>query len=186
MNLEFFFSCLFYSPVDLFDAFYIFLFLMELNILMSKLRLGLVWVASQFSWPISCLASVISVGDILSSRLLLFCRGMCPSFLMYSSCPIPMFSFDYLISSPRYWNLATSSDFTPKRVRILLMTLFLKVSDPAKQKSLTCVAIMLWSLFSKNHVTIARSYFISSSLSVRYLDREASVRLYTHLDNFRM
>ena len=75
-------------------------FHMELNVLTSKLRSGLVWVARQFSLPISCLASMISEISYLPG----FWRGMCPSFFTYSSCPILMFSFDFLISSPMYWN----------------------------------------------------------------------------------
>ena len=188
MNLPFFtvrFICFMHSTFSCFS--------MELNVLTSKLRSSLVWVNSQFSWLISCLASMILLGDILSSRLLLFSRGMCPSSFTYSSWPIFMFSFDFLISSLMYWNLRTSSDFILKRVWILLITLFSKVSDPAKQKPSTCVVIMLWSWFLKYYGKIAWSYFegvapnfISSSLSVRYHDQETSVKRYTHLDDFQM
>ena len=97
-----------------------------------------------------------------------FCYFTILSFFTYSSYLILLFSFDF------FKFLTTSSDFTLKRIWILLMTLFSKVSDPAKQKSSTCVAIMPWSLFSKYLVKIAWSYFegvapsfISFSLSAR-------------------
>ena len=79
--------CLIHSTFSCFNI--------ALSALTSKLRSGLVWVASQLSWPISCLALVISVGVSLSSSFLPFCSGIGLSFFLYSSCPILMLLSDF-------------------------------------------------------------------------------------------
>ena len=94
--------------------------------------------------------------------------------------------------NPMYWNSATS-DLILNKQQSLSMTLVWKISNPAKQKSLTWVVIKPCSLFPKYYVNMAWSYFETtasdfnnSSLGVGYQDLDASVKPYTHLESFQI
>ena len=95
--------------------------------------------------------------------------------------------------NPMHWNSATSLDLILNKRWSLSMTLVLKISNSAKQKSSTWVAIIPCSLFPKYYVNMAWSYFEitapdfnNSSLSVRYQVLDASVKPYTHLESFQI
>ena len=66
-------------------------FRMKFNV-QTLLRLGLVWVVSQLSWPIICLVSIISVGDIVAFRFLSASTEIYLYFFTYSFCPNLIFS----------------------------------------------------------------------------------------------
>ena len=87
----------------------------------------------------------------------------------------------------------TSTDLILNKRQSLSMTLVWKISNPAKQKSLTWVVIIPCSLFPKYQVNIAWSYFEitapdfnNSSLSDRYQDLDVSDKPYTHLKSFQI
>ena len=159
---------------------------------MSKLRSGLVWVAIQLSWPISCRVSVTSVADILSFKFLPPSTGIHLTFL-YSFCPRLTLSLFFFMFNPMYWNSATSSDLILNKWQSLSMTLVCKISDPVKQKSSTWVVIIPCSLFWKYHVNMAWSYFETTALdfnnsspSVKYRDLDASVKPHVQLESFQI
>ena len=67
----------------------------------------------------------------------------------YSFCPRLILSLFFFMFKLMYWNFATSSDLILNKQQSLSMTLVRKISDPAKQKSLTWVANYIIQFVSK-------------------------------------